>query len=243
MKSNYTDFSKFPGSKRVWSYFSDITRKEIFIEAVKDIRKKYDIPKNGFKIRNNTYSIPDEWRYVNDERKNEKLKNDISFLCEKIHLNPSSFNNVLETYLFYNEFIYLDELPHLDYGLCSISTESDEKFFKEDNEKNNQIFLDEKFFPILLKISPYASKREILEFINKNFTEIKKLQKPYVNKDIRLGRIQKKKNQERDDFIYNHKHLSLKKILKLISERFDEVLDEGHIGKIISIEKNRRKKM
>ena len=100
-------------------------------------------------------------------------------------------------------------------------------------------------FPVRVDISPYASKRDILDFIRKNYDRIKEIQDKHKIKVIKIGKIRSRKPhiQKRNDFIYKHRHLPRREIMRLVSKKFNEVLDYGHIGKIISLEKKRRKEM
>lgn len=50
----------------------------------------------------------------------------------------------------------------------------------------------------------------------------------------------KKPRQEVNDFIYENRELSIAEIRSKLSNEMSEFLDDGHIGKILSIEKKRR---
>ena len=62
---------------------------------------------------------------------------------------------------------------------------------------------------------------------------------------LKIGGAKTKKQRirERNDFIYEHKHLPRKEIMHLLSEKYgpENTLDYAYIGKIISIENKRRK--
>ena len=55
-----------------------------------------------------------------------------------------------------------------------------------------------------------------------------------------LGKTKKKKNRERNDYIYENRHLPRKEIVHLVAEVYGVVLEEGLVGKIISLEKAKR---
>lgn len=102
-----------------------------------------------------------------------------------------------------------------------------------------------KFYPTIIKINSSASQRDIISFIKSNWNIIKAHQKKNENftqkiKSLRNKNIEKKK---RNDFIYQNRHLPIKNIFKMVSDKFGEVLDDGHIGKILSLEKKRRKEV
>ena len=103
-----------------------------------------------------------------------------------------------------------------------------------------------KLYPIAIRIRPEATKRDILDYINKMYKfEIKQLQQRYKEKSSKMGLVKKKNpiKQERDELIYQNRNLSKKEIAKLVSEEYKEYLDVGLIGKIISIQKKKRKEV
>ena len=100
-------------------------------------------------------------------------------------------------------------------------------------------------FPVDIRISPYASERDILDYIKKMYSFfIKPIQERYKEK-TNLGKVKNKKEiiQLRNDLIYKNRHLKLKEIMALIGEEFGNsaIIDCGYIGKIISLEKKKRK--
>jgi len=94
-----------------------------------------------------------------------------------------------------------------------------------------------KSHPIALYINPEASQRQIEEFISKNWSFIEAHQKDVKSN---FAGLRKRSNLKRDDFIYENRKLPRKEIVTLVAEKFNEFLDVGHIGKIISLEKKRR---
>jgi len=133
---------------------------------------------------------------------------------------------------------------HFDYLENRDNKEQDETTnnFVDDFRKKS----DEKY-PISIRVSPYASQNEIVDYIKKRWEFIKELQDFYRKSNVKIGRVKKKnpKVQERNDFIYQNRKLPLKKISKLVSdqEKWGDGPDIGHIGKIISLEKKKRKEL
>ena len=104
---------------------------------------------------------------------------------------------------------------------------------------------DDEIYPIGIRISPYASKRDIVDFINTIFPLIKGMQESYKKAGIKIGKVKKKKKsiQERNVFIYENRKLSINETKRLVEEKFGESLDYEYIGKIRSYEAKRRKKL
>lgn len=204
------------------------------------LKKKYHEPDN--KIEEAIWSITDKY-------------------FKELPINDFFISLIVRTYLLYNQ-IFLKEIwgktRHLlPIGFCEVRDEHDMmiKLLKyEDFEKhihavdNQEISLANhvyvlvqhqhiKQFPISLSIHPDASQRDILDFIKKNWNEIQSLQDKYVDKYKSLRNARVKTNpdiQKRNRIILKNRHLSIKEIRKLlINEGY--FLDDGHIGKIISL--------
>jgi hypothetical protein len=98
-------------------------------------------------------------------------------------------------------------------------------------------------YPITLHISPYASERNIIDYIKRLYsTEIKPLQQKYRDQKILIGktRVRNSKTREINDFIYENRDWATKDLIKYIGEKHRKFFDHGHIKKIISLENKRR---
>lgn len=105
-------------------------------------------------------------------------------------------------------------------------------------------FLDRDTFPVMLAISPFASQRDIVEYVKKFHADhILPIQKrslaKYENTPMR-NRSKDSSTRDRNDFIYENRELPRKEIATSVAKKFKEYLDVGHIGKIISEEKKKR---
>ena len=99
-------------------------------------------------------------------------------------------------------------------------------------------------FPLALLISPYATGRDIIDFVKKKYkTQIEPAQSAYKWTGINIGKVRKRNLsvQERDLFICKHKHLPTKRIVSLVADEYGEVLDYTYVNKIITEKCNRRK--
>lgn len=101
------------------------------------------------------------------------------------------------------------------YDLVSFAVFSDDPTSYPEKLKN------EKFeFPIHVAISPSASKRDVLDFINKKWIDI--LARLSEFQDENITSFRKKRNAERDQFIWDNRDLPASKLADLVSEKFHD---------------------
>lgn len=74
-------------------------------------------------------------------------------------------------------------------------------------------------FPIHIEISPWASKRDVLDFINKRWGYIRYMLDCH---DSMLTPEKKRKKQERDDLIWQNQNKTGKEIAELVNNAFPE---------------------
>jgi hypothetical protein len=225
------------------AYLQEIIRKDYFISRVRKIRKKYKIPRNGysFKLWGALFCLPLEWPYLYNKKVSAEFDKEVYDICKKYNLLTSSWEGVITEYIFWNKIVSF-YVASCDFDLCEIF---DSKTPRDNlwQERRKQI---NKLFPVELRISPYASIKEIIDFIRKNSKIIKLTQTPYIrNKDIDLRKI-RTKNQEiqrRNDYAFKlyKKRYSNAEISRIVDDKFGSSTDEGSIGKIISWEKKKRK--
>ena len=88
-----------------------------------------------------------------------------------------------------------------------------------------------KAFPIHLGISPYATKRDVLDFIAKRWEHIRYMLDDYLEKP---KIIKKKRKYERDAIIWKNRNLSASVIADLINNKYpDENITYADIHKIL----------
>jgi len=174
------------GTQKMWNYFLEITKKENFIEAIMEIRRKYKMPDNGFPNDDNCYKLPpDNLSGGNDciENIRDEIVNKI---CKKYKLHYFDYSEVLINFVCYNDFFPIYEL-----GACGLFRISDVILEKE--EPFGELFQqgDDMAYPIAIKISPYASQRDLIDFVkNKSVwkEQIEFLQNKYRDKNIKIVR-------------------------------------------------------
>ncbi len=86
---------------------------------------------------------------------------------------------------------------------------------KEDPLMNFNEKLDDNAFPLSLRISPYASQRDLIDYIKRMYErEIKPIQKKYLDEKIKIGKFRSKKDsiKKRNEFIINTSIYQLRKL-------------------------------
>lgn len=228
------------GHKKYVNYIRALVDTKEFQDFVVAIRAKYEIPAGGFKNEQQTIP-PTEWEHRH-KGKHRELTDEIEKFAQKNHLHRLD-EDVLSIYVFYNEI----EFPFSPnaYNLCTISDVLMEKEepFSEEIQKD-----DDRLYPIAIRVSPYASLRDILDFIKKTYKyHISELQNKYKEKGVKIGKVKARRSEvrERNSFIYENRHLPRRKISQMIIEKFGsrQAIDYGYIGKIISLEKKKRKEV
>ena len=245
----YYQHANTKGQKRFRLYFEEITRKEKFKNEVSRIRKIYNIPPEGypFEDKDGKENYPE--RKLKGGRL-KKYKTEIIKLSKDHGLLTHYWNEVVSEYVWNNSnkglfrfFMNLDkcyiEYPHgLDFEIHKLFNPKKQfKLNKQEQEKIN------KMYPVILRISPYASTQEIKDYIDKYSEDIKNSQKEYQKeKFMRILEIRPNKasNNAIKDFIYEHQDLPIKKIATKLYKELEKSLDHGHIGKILSMERKKR---
>lgn len=235
-KENVEPYIKSKGSQKMWNYFLDIMKKDYFIQTIKEIRVKYDIPENGFGLEDGYYYRPPH-DFNHDKEVREEV---IEKICKKYKLHLFDYSDVIMDFIYFNLTQPLYELGACGlFRVCDVLAEKEEPFgdFVQQSDDN--------FYPIAIRMSPYASQRDLIDFIKNKVIwkkEIEFLQYKYKSKDIKIGKVKSKKQdiQKRNEFIFQNSDKPLKAIRRLLAQQ-KIFLDDGHIAKIISLEKQKRK--
>lgn len=239
----------------------DFIDSDYFQGEVKILRKKWGIPKNGFpmpaKVKDNMSKYEYGIFYTPEKLlavKSEALKPinlAIKGISRQFPIHDITIDAIVKIYLFHNKKIFqlLDDTID-EVNLCRIEEIKGqiEEFESLSGAENTLEILKRKFkdYPVVIKLHPDISQRELIEYIKRNWHIITNLHLgQYKNKNSILGKTRRRDQQiqKRDDFIYKHKKLPRRQIAMLLNKKFDEFLDVGHIGKIISLESRRRKKV
>ncbi len=202
---------------------------DTFNKEIKRLRKEYLIPEQGFEANYQYNELPNE------------LISEIADLYHQYDLGPEwaevitkyLFTNILEEPSNVKDVCTIEYNPIPTHDLILIGGEKPTKKYEH---------------PIRLSINSHASQNQIIDYIKRNYTSrIKPLQKIEQEKTIKL-KIYRGSSfiQKRNEYIWNlhtEKHLSNKKIFSMLPKEYKEKLDQGSIGKIISLEKELRKEL
>lgn len=232
-------FKNTSGHRKLVQYFDAIIKSDYFQKECARLRKKYKIPKDGFPPNPRFPVFPKEWEFgsVRQGKVAKEFLNEVRKLCDKFRLHSLDWGVVFEEQVMYGRYT-LEYDGFNSHNLIMIS---------DFNNKETYHKSDDVAYPVALRISPYATQRDILDFVKRNGFMINASQHKYKVKGVKIGKERKKnpKIQERNEFIYEHRHLPRKEILKLVGNKFgyDGVIEYGLIGKIISLEKKKRKEV
>jgi len=228
--------SKTTGYQKLFNYFEEVINTEKFSKSIVSLRKKYGLSEHGIRGSNDFMDLFPKLTYEL-YYKNKAFQEDLDALLLEYGLDPLMWGSELTEYIVADEF---SAEPYV--SLCNTW---DYKKFVEKNEVRLATRIHHQdIYPIVLGISPFASERDILDYIKHTYSQvIKPLQEKYKNQTLKIGAVKKKKPkiQERNEFIYMNKELPRREIMSLVNDKFGEVLDYGHIGKIISLMEKKRK--
>jgi len=213
------------GYKKIQNYLNGIVNESDFQKRIMRFRKKYKLPIRG--LKNGEY--PFDVVYRNDFRE------ELDYYCLKELGLDHSWSMMIQDYIIYNNFnmellggsmfdisdlnFQLNETPP-EIGLKSIISNLQEKV---------------RTHPIAIFISPYASERDIIDYVQKLYkTSIRTLQFDYKNPEIRIGKIRKRNQKvgERNKFIVSNSALSGRKIVSLVTEKYGKAMDYTYVNRI-----------
>lgn len=229
--------AKGQGHQKILNYFREVVDSQSFQEFLKRAKLKYKIPEDGFTDSTKMYLFPPKgWVLKNNKNKQTELENEIEEICKKYSLHFLD-DSTIKTYLFYRKIDFpVPEMSNMCF-VVDLSKEPISKKIKKSDDFN---------FPIAIRISPYASKRDILDYVKITFKDvISQLQKKHKINGVEIGKFKKRKPEckARDNFIYENRHLPRMKIMKLANAKFNINIEYGLVGKIISNERKRRKEV
>lgn len=228
------------GYSKMWNHFLDITENDHFIERVGKLREKFQIPMNGFPLRDDQSSFELEEK-VGGKGKQTELKREIAKICSEYHLPAVDWYREILTIILYNRVFPLVVLDAV-YGLCRVEHVS------EIGGARPRERMLRAAYPVAILLSPYAGVRDIIDFIKKLYAaEIFTKQKQYINPKIKIRLLRTRSPLKRmvAQFIYENRELPHSTIAKMVKDRFPEygrVLIYSDVAKIIHTEKVRRQR-
>lgn len=251
---------KTQGEVKMERYVNDLIRNKDFLRKIKKLRKNNIYPKGMYDTW--TKEEQENHDYVSKEL-NEILAGyeTLRKRCKKLMDGGSwkirkTLSEVygLDTYqIGYAECLlnpdYKDSIDFMksnaQLDMCKISDFHDDELspFNKGEEiiylnRQRQLFLNA--YPIAVCIHPKASKRDVIDFIEKRWKWIEyNFLRMYADKKLKYGK--RKHRQEILDFLWKNRSLPSQKL----KERFDKEFPKNglayfEITKIVQLEKNRR---
>lgn len=235
---------------------------EYFQNRVKEIRKEYKIPNTGLKMSKEVeeelnkqihhyFHLPEELK-TKDRNILKEINLYIRDICKKLTIENLDLMFFFRIYILYNKKIYTiinGKLSFVD--LCQTQDMIDfATFFGADlpeDKHTEHLKRNFEYYPIIIKLHPSVSQRDLVGYIKDNWDSIEYSLSQYKDENSKIGKVKKKKLgiKERNDFIYENRHLSSREIMGMLYKKygFNFEMDQAYIGKIISMEKKRRKEL
>lgn len=257
------------GRAKLWNYFIEITRSRPFKDKIKAIQEKIKHPKRDFEwekddiketlniiLKTNKKPSKKELEQISKQIREDEdtvhkiLWGEIREICKTYYLHPLYWGFIIKEIIKGKE-----PEPETDFGfdLCLFLDQREEneeyELEKAEGSASDTPQNDDWAFPLAIRISPYASENDIVDFVKKIYAHsIKPAQESYLDENIKIGKIKKKKVQERNDFIFEihrdgDKFTPYREMQSMIREKFGETLDLSYIAKIIATERKKRKEL
>jgi len=224
--------------KKLLAYIKETFKEKPFISRVKEIRKQFMIPDDGFKKEENHI----KWHHKLCDGKFPDFEKTVKILGQEITLSLPGIASLLSNFITQDiiDFRYIDDGSLI---ICRDIAHSREMAHMSPVWSKYKEAEDE-FYPIAIMINPQTSQRDLLDFIRKNYTShVKPQLDAYKENNTKLGSVQNKPSEEVYEFIYQNRSLSLNEIAEKLGQQYKLFFDVGHISSIIRIERARRKEV
>ena len=233
-------------------YYKEVCLQDSFKEAVLEIQHRYFsddqwiLDWDNNKVVDFDTSIPARAEFA--DYQTPEIEQDMYNLLKRFEL-PTGFYMLLWYHVFCglepDYFLEVDKTLDVSRSLGLVKTV---EFPEKSLWKTVKLYKahENKVYPLAIKFSQYATKRDLLDYVNKKFdTEIKPIQDKHKDPKSKIGKFKSKKDAVaiRNEYIYELRDEPRKQIAKTIQKVYGEFLDVGTIGKIISLEKKRRKEV
>lgn len=258
-------FNKTAGFKKLENYVNDLARRPKFHEFLKYSRKKFGIPEKGYEyavvkkeqkkaeVANNIWNNKEFEEYVKDFCSGHKLPGLREFIASYI-----LFNDIKPV----AEEIGVSVVKVVDISALSgkkadaLAVEAEKNLPPKIKGKLNanaiaqigklsQLMSYSETYPIAILVNPYMSQRDIIDAVKNLYaTHIEPLQKGCRMEGVELGKIRKKSKraEERNKFIYDNRiGKSTAQLVRMVSEKYGEVMDYTYINRIIKEEREKNK--
>lgn len=234
-------YEETAGRKKMLNYYRTIVRSTEFQELIKEWRSYCGIPKGGLApLKSWNFKSPSQ---LIIQGLYEEVRKEVRLFVECNFLHLLDWEEPILFYLLFNKEPEFFNTNAQDLVLFSDLVDEKKEPFSSTTQED-----DLRMYPLAIKISPYASQRDIISFIKKLYKlEIEPSQIAYRDDSILIGRFKERKEQKRAyyDFIFENRDLRIKKIAEKAYEKYGRAFpyDQGAISKIRSLEVKRRKKV
>jgi len=256
---------KSQSHQKILNYLAVYLESDKFQGHVKRLRKRLKIPKGGLALSEKLKEKIEKQGFLKNTFYCPAKIKDLSFstinditniITEDFATKNPSLTNFFKFYILYNEKFY--SFLSIDYAiqqnnLCIIEDinkrlELGKGTILDDTRTIKSLKRSFKNYPIIIKIHPSVTGRDLVDFIKKNGKLINSYLLKYKEETSKVGKYRKgnARIKERDQFIYENRHLPKAKIVSLVHVKFPDVwetADEGAVGKIISLQIKLRKEV
>jgi hypothetical protein len=245
-----TEWKQTQGNKKLNQMIGDLKRNDYFVGSLKKIEKylaeqKFSDVRKEDKIEGKiTDRLMDLDKELKDlasyfKKNRSKTENLIQTLIEKYAIDPDLIIDLSVGRLTRNDHENIGEI----YDMCRVTDYWDVMAAPEFGDPPMQLDIQAQrgieVYPIHLEIHRLATKRDVLDFIEKRWGLIESFIDAYREKKPRIR--QRKLPREISDFIWENRNLGQKKISELLNEKFPKNdLIYNEVYKIISLERKRR---
>jgi hypothetical protein len=217
-------------ASKAWKRYIDLLKNEDFQKQIQAMRKRWDVPNEGYEFSEPLESLPFLTKPKEWHGDILSLSSELLELAHKFGFYGSIHPTPLELYFFYN----MKERPSFTVQSWQVCRLKGLKYKKKNLP-----------FCVSIEIGPYASQRDILQFVKDNFSKkIEPILLRHANKNIgstKHSRTKVPKNEERDELIWANRDLSLAMIVKEMSKHGYDVLDQGLITRVLSTQRLKRR--
>lgn len=239
---------------KIRQYVEDLRRNKFFVSKIKRLRKLISLPEHEEEARREEILAEGIFEeYIDIERKlldrlstvNHEFNHIIEEISEKYALDFEAIST-----LFLYDLTNREELIKSHYfDLCTITDNYDQDL--NDEFEPIPIFLDTsrkshiRAYPISIDIHRFATKRDVLDFINKRWDVIADSLKEYNVKEKGVRFRKRKYDLQVVDYIWENRNKPNKVVASLVNSKFPEdsqLYTYVEIQKILSAEKIRRER-
>ena len=248
----------FPTKERrkLYNFLMNLVYSTQFDDKVSYLRAQHEIPQDGIPVKDgdveaaanqSLFYVPQElgpyWR--NNHR--DLYKKYIDFCYEMIGFNHLPTIGVLLFYLFHNRMpkslFFNMELEGYSDFLCALENS---KQTTQNHDTPFYVRMQRTYaqkYPAKLHIHESASKNEVMDFIDKNWSMIKNIQdQTDTEEEDAIGRAKSvpESSKKRNALIYKNKDKPQKEIQRILKENGYGFIKTNHIAAILSNEKKKQ---